>query len=393
MHRTRLLPVLLCLCALVAIMTVPVLPDAAAQNGPDGYTSYQLNMRTGPGPAYDVVAVIPAGTGLIFEAHNADMSWLLGHTEDGAHRGWVSCLYLTYRTGFAAMRLPASDEVLSAPAPPAAPQTAADAPAAPAADTVPPGTNAALDALPLVSGVGARAREIYLRGQALGNNPRGISKVGECNSMSYAYLMPFALGSYNLGTYGDLQATVDFFGASSFGRVSAATGAGYTAATVIDPAWANPSVCGGLSPLECEYERAHPSVAMIMLGMHDVHFIDAGQYEQAMRRIIEISIDRGVIPVLSTFPIWPDDDVRTANRYQFNQILVNLSREYGVPLMNFWRAANDVPHSGVGVDHVHLTERGDNWTAFDGEEYQWGMTMWNLVALQMLDALRLNVMY
>jgi hypothetical protein len=99
-----------------------------------------------------------------------------------------------------------------------------------------------------------------------------------------------------------------------------------------------------------------------------------------------------VIPVLTTFPIWPDGDVRTLYRFEFNTILVNLAREYDVPLMNFWLAAQSVQHSGVGVDHVHITERGDNWTAFNGDESQWGMTMWNLAALQTLDQIQLNAM-
>jgi hypothetical protein len=111
-----------------------------------------------------------------------------------------------------------------------------------------------------------------------------------------------------------------------------------------------------------------------------------------MRKIIEISLDYGVIPVLTTFPIWPDGDVNTQNRFDFNNILVNLSREYDVPLMNFWRAAQAVEHSGVGVDHVHITERGDNWTAFNSEENRWGMTMWNLAALQTWDQIQTNAM-
>ena len=71
---------------------------------------------------------------------------------------------------------------------------------------------------------------------------------------------------------------------------------------------------------------------------------------------------------------------------------MNLAREYDVPLMNFWRASQSVEHSGVGVDHVHITERGDNWTDFNGEENQWGMTMWSLVGLQTLDQIRTNAM-
>jgi hypothetical protein len=108
-----------------------------------------------------------------------------------------------------------------------------------------------------------------------------------------------------------------------------------------------------------------------------------------MRHIIEISIDRGVIPVLTTIPL-PRGDYgpRDANRLEFNMILVNLAREYNIPVMNLWLATEAVAQHGIGVDFVHLSQRGDNWADFNGDEMQWGFTMWNLVALQTLDQLR-----
>ena len=207
--------------------------------------------------------------------------------------------------------------------------------------------------------------------------------------MSWAYLVPFNQANYDLGPYSQLQRAID---GMTFVNNSAAAGAGFTVVSVLDPAWADPGRCRGLSPLECEYQNSRPSVAFIMLGMQDVHFLSGQQYEQSMRQIIEISLDYGVIPVVTTFPVWPYDDAKTQNRFEFNNILVNLAREYDVPLMNFWRASQSVEHSGVGVDHVHITERGDNWTDFNGEENQWGMTMWSLVGLQTLDQIRTNAM-
>jgi len=321
------------------------------------------------------------------------MSWLLGHTEDGSYRGWVASLYLTYAEGFSASRLPPSDEVIpfqaasAAAVAPAAPS--APALSAPAGGLAPAGLAPNLESIPIVPTITANVRAIFQRGQALGNNAHVITKVGECNSMSWAYLVPFNQANYDLGPYSHLQSAIDGL---TFVNNSAATGAGFTVVSVLDSAWADPGRCRGLSPLECEYQNSRPSVAFIMLGMQDVHFLSGQEYEQSMRKIIEISLDYGVIPVLTTFPVWPYDDAKTQNRYEFNNILVNLAREYDVPLMNFWRASQSVEHSGVGVDHVHITERGDNWTAFDGEENQWGMTMWNLVALQTLDQLRANAM-
>lgn len=373
--KAKGLVVVLCVIAIV----VGIFP-ATAQGEADGYTLYQLNMRTGPGVDYDTITVLQSNVGILFEARTENMDWLLGHTEDGAFRGWVASLYVTYRDGFAAARLPVSDEVVtSQPVPVAVEQTSLDiSTSVDGTDLAPSGLAPQLEALPIVPNITGNARTIFQRGQVLGNRANIITKVGECNSLSYAFLNPFNSGEYDLGHYGQLQSVIDSF---AFVNPSQATGAGFTAMTVVDAAYGR---CGGgLSPLECEYQQQRPSVAFIMLGMHDVYFLYATEYEQAMRRIIEISIDQGVIPVLTTFPVWPEGGLSPA-RFNFNTILVNLAHEYDVPLMNFWRATQSVEHSGVGVDHVHITERGDSWTAFNGEEYQYGMTMWNLVALQTL---------
>ena len=97
--------------------------SVSSQSGPDARATYELNVRAGPDVSRPVITILPANTGIIFEGRNADMSWLLGHTEDGTYRGWVASLYLTYAEGFSASRLPLSDEVMpfQAPAGPAAP--------------------------------------------------------------------------------------------------------------------------------------------------------------------------------------------------------------------------------------------------------------------------------
>ncbi|MBN1564968.1 MAG: hypothetical protein JXA10_14070 [Anaerolineae bacterium] len=386
----RFIGVLLIGAMLFAGISLPV-ASVVAQDGPQGFTSYQLNMRSGPGATYDVITILSSNTGLILEARNADTSWVLGHTEDGVFRGWVASLYLYYQDGFSPVRLPVSEEVVNyTPAASAGADSAADANVvavdAPSSEGLAPsGVNETLESLPIVPSVSGYMRTIFERGQALGNQANVVTKVGECNSMSWAFLAPFNDGNYDLGAYGYLQNAIS---QATFVNPSAAALDGYTSLSVLDPSWADPSMCSGLAPLECEYQRSKPSVAFIMLGMHDVHFMGVGEYEQAMRRIVEISLDHGVIPVLTTFPVWPDGDGRTQARFDFNTTLVRLASEYGVPLMNFWRASQSVQHSGVGVDHVHITERGDLWTSFNGDEYQYGMTMWNLVALQTLDQIQ-----
>ncbi|MFP5075749.1 SH3 domain-containing protein [Rhizobium sp. YIM 134829] len=79
--------------ALAAALFLPVVAEAA-----EGYSTANVNMRSGPSTAYPAVVVIPAGTsveihGCLSTANWCDVSFYSG-------RGWVSASYLqtVYRT-------------------------------------------------------------------------------------------------------------------------------------------------------------------------------------------------------------------------------------------------------------------------------------------------------
>lgn len=119
---------------LVAALSLSLLPalNVQAQDG-EVTTAYQLNMRAAPDGGAALITTLPAGTPLVLEARNADTSWVLGHTTDNAHRGWLSAIYLSYPTGYAAVRLPVSTEAINAAAPASAPAESAPPEADPAA--------------------------------------------------------------------------------------------------------------------------------------------------------------------------------------------------------------------------------------------------------------------
>ena len=117
--------------ALAAAFALALIGAPAAAQGGDATTTYSLHMRTGPDTDYAMLVTLPGGTPLLLEARNADASWVLGRTLDGAQRGWMASLYLAFSPGVSAIRLPLSEEILPGPAPAAAP--AESAPEAPAA--------------------------------------------------------------------------------------------------------------------------------------------------------------------------------------------------------------------------------------------------------------------
>jgi hypothetical protein len=312
---------------------------------------------------------------MIFEARDANVEWLLGHTEDGANRGWVASLYFRYREGFAAARLPISAETFAT--------TTAPAAAAPAAVDGSSAAQAlmAIDILPTLS---SHARDIFLSGS---NDPQSFLKIGDCNSENWEFLGPLGSGDYDLGPYSALQPTIDFF-RGSFGATSITAHGGYTISAVLDPMWANTGQClPNETPLACELRRKRPAVAVMMFGANDVAHLSATQFEGTLRQVIATTIANGTIPVLTTFP-WCHADSSNEIGLQLNLITANVAREYDVPLINFWRAAQALDHCGM-MDDTHLSKPVMTTTAyFNGEEQRTGYTLRNLLTLQTLDALR-----
>lgn len=168
---------------LLVTLTGSQLPPAAAQGGANAWASYQVNMRVGPGPDHAVVTTLAPNTGLVLEGRNEDTSWVLGHTEDNAYRGWVSTPYLRYQEGFAAFNLPLSGEIVGAAPAPAADQPAAapqaDAPAAAPAGGVNATTTYSLNVRSAPSQAGAVLRQL----------PGGTNVVLEARDASSSWVL------------------------------------------------------------------------------------------------------------------------------------------------------------------------------------------------------------
>ncbi len=230
------------------------------------------------------------------------------------------------------------------------------------------------------AGLSDRAREIYRAGIRLGNNPRAFSKVGDCNSTSPLFLVPFDNPArYRLGPYGYLQPAVDYFD-GSFGRNSIAARDGFSTGSVWAAIQNDPLLCGPTeSPLACEFRLHKPSLMLLSLGTNGAEWQTDESFENGLRRILDYAIERGVLPILST----KADNVEGEGR--FNLIVARLAREYELPLWNFWRAAKDLPTFGIMPDHRYNLSW--EWPIYDDPSVP--LTGWqvrNLTALQTLDA-------
>jgi len=340
-------------------------------------TCSNLRLRDAPGTAGNVVAYLAADTPLSVIGRTGDNQWVQVVIADG-RSGWVAAQYLSLNIDL---------NVLSVTG------TANDLPTAPAV--------AGLSSIEVVSGVSSHSREIFLDGLAKGNLPHVFTRVGDSITASPYFLVPIGQGNYRLGEYSYMSGVISFFrgpngrGLNPFAASSMAARNGWGTTSILDPANADPNLCrAGETPLECEYRVVKPAVALIMIGTNDSGGLDAPTYRANLEAIVQISINMGVIPVLSTVP--PKHyDPRTDHRAaEFNQIIVATARAYDIPLWNYWLVMSRTPGEGLDPDGVHPSIPPDGATGiFDATHLQYGYTVRNLTALQVLYTLWQQVLY
>jgi hypothetical protein len=221
------------------------------------------------------------------------------------------------------------------------------------------------------------AREIARTGIRMGNNPRAFSKVGDCQNVPSLFLASFDdPRKYSLGEdYAHLQDVIAWF-ADSYSRESLAVRGGLNAASVLSPIWADPEVCeSGETPLACEYRVHKPIIAVI--SFETWWEKSPEDYERYLREIIQLTIDMGVVPILST----KADNIEGDHR--INAAIVKLGVEYDIPIWNFWRSVQGLPDGGLHEDGFHLTYAANH---FDDPVRM--LSAWprrNLTALMALD--------
>lgn len=268
--------------------------------------------------------------------------------------------------------------------------------------TATPDTSAGGEYASLVSGITETTHEIFERGRLNGNRINVFSKVGDGITINSHSLYPIGWGGYVLYDYDYLLPVIRYFSFAtarddnSFANYSLAAGNGWTTedvfrAQVTTDYLQNCHVAE--APLLCEYRIVKPSIALIMLGTNDVVELAPQKSQAYTRLIIEISIEQGIIPVLTTIPIRLEYEQEVAD---FNERIKNLSVEYGIPLWDYAAAMENLPDNGLADDGVHPSiPPGSSSEAadFSPENLQYGYVVRNLMALHMLDKLWREVIF
>jgi len=226
------------------------------------------------------------------------------------------------------------------------------------------------------------ARTIFARGQAMGRNPNAFSKAGDSTIEIPHFLTRFDGEPYNLADFAYLQPTIDQY-QGSFARDSAAVRIGMHSWTMLDPAWADKSIClPNETAVSCEIRLHNPSIMLIRLGTND----NAGTayFDEQMRLTVDAIIAEGVIPVIGT------KADRAEGSDTNNGVIRQIAADYHLPIWDFDRLADTLPARGLDVDRAHMTTFYAHDYA-DPTAFTRGHAMHNLTALLVLDAIRQGV--
>jgi hypothetical protein len=206
--------------------------------------------------------------------------------------------------------------------------------------------------------VSGRLKEIYLKGQALGNDPKSFTRIGDCQSIPEVFLGIYDTDRYWLGeNYQYLQTTIDRF-SGAFGRENITAKDGFGVNSVFTPLMADPALCSSdETPLDCEYRLHKPIVAFVSMGTNWAPGSSA-RFEEYLRKIVDFCLEHGIIPVLMTKADNIEQD------YLLNESIAQVAYDYDVPLLNTWAAVQYLPNKGLEADGIYLTPAAWDERAF-----------------------------
>lgn len=363
---------------IVMLCFVAIAP-ASAQSSPFDTTPYrQINLFAGPGITFRLLNRIQSGVPMTIIERNASGTWvrIQRHDDKGVllEDGWVISGYLNLAPDFQFGDVPVNSML-------------------PDADAASDMSNLHdLYLVPVIPTISDAMREVFQRGRdEFGRYPHVITKVGDSITADPLYLQPMSSPNWRLGAYSYLEETIRYFGASTAVE-SIAARIGMTTYTVFDPGWAAEPPCEPReTPLDCEYRRKQPSISFIMFGPNDLLAMSDTTFDTQIRRIVERTLEQGIIPVLSTFSYDPGMGLWQQS-INFNRRLVAIAAEYQVPIINLWLAARALPEYGLEVDHIHMKHWGTTFLKFDtGNVAFSGASLRNLLTIRTLNEIRNTV--
>lgn len=219
--------------------------------------------------------------------------------------------------------------------------------------------------LPGVPAVSKQMQQLYKDGVKAGRKPNTVSVIGDCNSEHPVFLGRLAAGAFNLAPYPQLQKTYQAF-LPSFSRVSVATSGSFNAGMAFDGTWADPKQCKpNEGPLGCELRLSNAGIMLISLGTGDTFTWQ--EFETHYKSIIETVLAAKAVPVLMTKADALETRQGGAPAEYINNIVRKLGAQYGLPVIDFAKAAQTLPDGGLAqernvnlqpIEPFHVNEAG-----------------------------------
>lgn len=229
----------------------------------------------------------------------------------------------------------------------------------------------------------SRLGEVFRRGQTLGNRPNVFARAGDSITFAPEFLVPLGTaGAVDRAGDQAFASTLAYFrsgrvgGADSFTRPSTAAYPGWTSSDV-------------LARLPDELSASRPSFVLVMVGTNDLTLgVTTETYRSNLAAIARTALNAGVIPVLSTLPDNRLQAAAQARQPEFNQTIQTVAEELGVPVLNYWRALQRLPNTGISTDGIHPNAAPADAADFSPTGLAFGYNVRNYTALETLDELR-----
>lgn len=219
--------------------------------------------------------------------------------------------------------------------------------------------------------------------------PGVVAKVGDSLTVNSYFLGCFVGDDVRLGAYAHLEPTLAYFGAtradprhSSYDRATLAAKVCWSSRHIVS---------GNPSPLDQELAFINPAFAVVLIGTNDTFPQGPELLDEKLNKIIDVSLARGVTPLLTTLPQRTDTAEAEGLVPEMNTVIRAIAQARQLPLMDLFEALKDAPNHGLRNDGVHLqhhlvgTAHGC-W--FDEQGLQKGINRRNLLTLEALDRVR-----
>ena len=196
-------------------------------------------------------------------------------------------------------------------------------------------------------------KQIFAKGQQLGNNAQRFSKVGDSIIEHPHYMVKFDTPDYDLGQYAYLQDVLNYY-RGSYLRDSLSVRRGLHSWSWNNPTWSDKDQClPDEGPVACEYRVYKPSVSFIVLGSNDVGVPE--YFRTSMEELVQYTIDQGIIPIIVTKADRHEDGDHPEKNTN-NTILKETASKFNIPVLDFDAVAGTMPNRGIDPeDGTHLT--------------------------------------